>query len=343
MQAAILTELRTPLTVAEIEAPSQLSCGQVLVKVLVSGICGSQIGEIDGVKGRDPYLPHLLGHEGCGEVMALGPGVTTVKVGDRVVMHWRKGNGIQCQPPTYSWRGKTVNGGWVTTFNEFAVVAENRLTPIGADIDPEVAALMGCAVTTGLGVINNNARLKIGQSIVIFGTGGVGLSIVQGAAMVAADPIVAVDLHDHKLEMARRFGATHAINAAREDIGRRLRRYVGAAGADVTVDTTGIVDVIQTAYEAASPAGRTVLVGVPAHGQKISIHSLPLHFEKTLLGSHGGESNPAEDIPRYLNLYRKGKLELHSMITDRYPLADVNKALADLRAGRAIRCMLMMR
>jgi len=157
MQAAILVEQRKPLVVDEIELPSTLEVGQVLVKVHYSGICGSQLGEIDGAKGEDKFLPHLLGHEASGTVLETGPGVKHVKTGDTVVLHWRKSLGIEGSPPNYLWRGKKLNAGWIATFNEYAIVAENRLTPIPADSDLEVAALFGCAVTTGFGVVVNNA------------------------------------------------------------------------------------------------------------------------------------------------------------------------------------------
>src|SRR5215471_11714042 len=174
MRAAILEALRAPLVLDDIEVPA-LECGQVLVQIHQTGICGAQLGEIDGKKGEDKFLPHLLGHEGGGVVLETGPGVSQVRKGDHVVLHWRKGAGIHAKPAKYQWNGRTVNSGWVTTFNECAVVSENRLTPISKDIPFDVAALMGCAVTTALGLINNLAQLKIGQSIGIFGCGGVGL------------------------------------------------------------------------------------------------------------------------------------------------------------------------
>lgn len=178
MKAAVLVEQNKPLVIAEIELPEALSFGQVLVKVHYSGICGSQINEIDGTKGPDKFLPHLLGHEASGTVLDLGPGVKTVKQGDRVVMHWRAGNGLQCEPPSYRWDGRKVNAGWVTTFNECAVVSENRVTTIPDDFDLKLAPLFGCAVTTAMGVVNNDAQVKIGQSVVVFGVGGVGINIV---------------------------------------------------------------------------------------------------------------------------------------------------------------------
>jgi S-(hydroxymethyl)glutathione dehydrogenase / alcohol dehydrogenase len=163
--AAILVELRKPLVIAEIGLPETLDAGQVLVKVLYSGICGSQLGEIDGAKGEDKFLPHLLGHEGVAKVLAVGAGVRHVKGADTVVMHWRKGRGIEAVTPKYSWEGRSVNAGWVTTFNEYAIISENRLTSIPGDSDLEVAALYGCAVTTGFGAVLNNAKLKIGESV----------------------------------------------------------------------------------------------------------------------------------------------------------------------------------
>ena len=340
--AAILAELKQPLIIDEVEVPA-LQIGQVLVKVACSGICGSQLGEIDGVKGPDKYLPHLLGHEGGGAVVETGPGVTHVRKDDRVVLHWRKGAGIESSPPQYRWRGQTLNAGWVTTFNEYAVVSENRLTVVPPDLDPEIAALMGCAVTTGLGVVVNNARLALGESIVVMGAGGVGLTVIQGAAMTSAHPIVAVDIHANRLALARRLGATHAIQSQGPDFAGQIRAVIGREGADVVVETTGLTSLIETAYELAGPKGRVILVGVPRKGQNVSLHSLPLHFGKRLTGSHGGESDPAADVPRYTRLYRAGKLRLDLLITDRFKLPDINTALQRMREGLAAgRCLINM-
>lgn len=341
MKAAVLEKLNAPLTVDELEIPG-LDCGQVLVKVHRSGICGAQLGEIAGVKGEDKHLPHLLGHEGGGVVVGVGPGVTQVKEGDHVVMHWRKGCGIEARPPRYRRNGGFVGAGWVTTFNEYAVVSENRVTAIPKDIPFEIAALMGCAVTTALGLVNNDAQIKIGQSVAVFGCGGVGLNVVQGAALVAADPIVAVDQYDHKLDLARGLGATHGINAAKADLGEEIRKTVGSRGLDVIVETTGSVRLIEQAYELTAPGGRTILVGQARHDQKLAIQSLPLHSGKLLIGCEGGQSNPSQDIPRYLNLYRKGKLDLDRLITHRFPLDEVNTALDKIRAGEVGRCVLLI-
>jgi S-(hydroxymethyl)glutathione dehydrogenase / alcohol dehydrogenase len=339
-KAAILTALNSPLVIDEIDIPP-LECGQVLVKVHCSGICGAQLGEIAGVKGEDKFLPHLMGHEGGATVLETGPGVTAVREGDRVVMHWRKGAGMQARPASYKWNGRTINAGWVTTFNEHAVVSENRLTVIPAEVDFEIAALMGCAVTTALGLINNDARVKIGQSIAVLGCGGVGLNVVQGAAMVSADPIIAIDIYDHKLDMARQFGATHSINSSKTDLRDEVRKIVGPSGVDSFVENTGVVRLIEQAYELTAKRGRTILVGVPRHDQDITIHSLPLHFGKVLTGCEGGHTNPTTDIPRYLGLYRNGKLKLSGLVTHRFPFDQINPALDAVRGGEAGRCTVL--
>lgn len=345
MKAAILVELNQDLVVDEVSLPENLMYGQVLVQVSYSGICGSQLGEIDGVKGKDEYLPHLLGHEGAGVVLSVGPGVTHVKVGDNVVMHWRKGFGIDAAPPAYSWQGRKLNAGYVTTFNQYAVVSENRVTPISKSFDLQLAPLFGCAVTTGLGVIANNADLKIGQSIVVFGAGGVGLNVIQGAAMTSAHPIVAVDIFDNKLDLAAKMGATHVINSRTcKDVQKEVFKIVGKQGADVAVDNTGNTDVIVLAYELTQSQGKTILVGVPKKDSNISFFSLPLHFGKVITGSHGGESNPSVDIPRFIRLHQAGKLKLNNLITDWFSLRDINHAIKMMRNGDISgRCIIEMK
>ncbi len=341
--AAILVEQRQPLVLAEVALPRALDVGQVLVEVHYSGICGSQLGEIDGAKGEDRFLPHLLGHEGSGTVLDTGPGVRGVQAGDKVVLHWRKGPGIECAPPAYDWDGRRVNAGWVTTFNRHAVVSENRLTRIPPDSDMEVAALFGCAVTTGFGVVQNNAGVRIGESVVVYGAGGVGLNIVQAAALVSAHPIVAVDLFDNRLALARQMGATHTINANAEDASQRIREIAGAAGVDHFIDNTGQPAIIQLGYALTGPQGRVTLVGVPRKGHDLTIHSLPLHFGKAISGSHGGETVPERDIPRYQALFRAGRLRLRELLTHRYRIEQINDAIAGMRSGEVSgRCVLLM-
>lgn len=343
MKAAILTELNAPLTVAEIQLPSKLEVGQVLVKVHYSGICGSQLGEIDGAKGPDKFLPHLLGHEASGTVVAIGIGVRYVKPKDKVVLHWRKGLGIESGTPSYMWGEKKVNAGWVTTLNEYAIVSENRVTTIPVDSDLEVAALFGCAVTTGFGIIENNAKVKVGESVVVFGAGGIGLNIVQGACLRSAYPIIAIDRYNEKLELALKMGATHIINSSETEPFQEIWQLTKEKGIDVFIDNTGLASIIELGYRVTHAQGRVVLVGVPRKDSNINIHSLPLHFGKKIAGSHGGEAEPHNDILRYQTLYEKGRIKLKELITNNYSLSQINEALSDMREGRARgRCLIKL-
>ena len=333
-RAAILETLGAPLIVDEIEVPAP-GLGQVLVRVYSAGICGRQIEEISAE--RDPHLPHLLGHEGGGTVEAMGEGVTHVKEGDHVVLHWRKGAGIESDFPKYIWRNRTIGAGLITTFNEYALVSENRLTVIDKEIPMDIAALMGCAVTTGLGVVFKEAKLRPGESIAVFGCGGVGLNIIQAASMVSAGPISAVDIREDKLEMAMKFGATLAWNLKEGPI--------AFGNVDVVVDCTGAVELIERGLELTAARGRMILVGLP-HGKQnstIQIRNMRQHFTgKRMIFSNGGSSDPNSDIPNYLELYRMGHLKLKDLITDHLPLNDINKAIGKVMIGDCGRCIVEM-
>lgn len=333
-RAAILETLGAPLIVDEIEIPAP-GPGHVLVRVHSSGICGKQIEEISAE--QDPHLPHLLGHEGGGTVEAIGEGVTSIKKGDHVAMHWRRACGIESDFPKYIWHNRTVGGGLITTFNEYALVSENRLTPICMDTPHEIAALMGCAVTTGLGVVFNEAKLKPGESIAVLGCGGVGLNIIQAASLVSAFPIYAFDIVQERLDMAKKFGADEIINA------KEHRFFTGRI--DVVVDCTGQVGLIEQGLNITAPKGRMILVGLP-HGKQnstIQFNDMRQHFTgKKIIFSNGGDSKPNTDIPHYLKLYREGKLDLEALITDRLPLNDINKAIGKMMIGDCGRCIVEM-
>ncbi len=338
--AAILVELQADLIVGEISLPETLETGQVLVKLCYSGICGSQLGEIDGVKGPDRWLPHLLGHEGSGFVEKIGPGVSYVQPGDAVVLHWRPSQGIQATPAKYQWNGTTVNAGWVTTFNEFAVVSENRLTVIPQNTDMRVAALYGCAITTGFGVIDNKADIKLGETVVVFGAGGIGLNIIQGAALAGARCIVAIDRFSNRLNLAADCGATTLINGSESDPWSELEEIFASEPLDIFVDNTGNTEIISRGYDLIGKNGRVVLVGVPKQGDKISLYTLPLHFGKSITGSHGGEAVPHQDIPRYMALANARKIDFNDIITDIAPLSKINDLIRRMRTGESAgRCL----
>lgn len=343
-KAAVLRQLNSPLEIIDVELPSSLEVGQVLVKVEYSGICGSQLGEIDGVKGEDVFLPHLLGHEGVGTVLRIGPGVSNFVGGETVVMHWRKGLGIQSAPPTYCYQGSTINAGWVTTFNEYSVVSENRLTRLPENADKSIGCLFGCATTTGFGVIENDAQLQAGETVVVFGAGGIGLSAIQAAAILGAYPIIAIDRFLNRLDLATKVGATHTFDTSSDDsIDRMLASIEERYGIDVLIENTGNTQVIEAAFRGLSTKGRLVLVGVPRQGDEVKIDTLPLHFGKQITGSEGGEAVPQDDIPRLQKLSDAKALDLSSLITDTFSLDEVNVAIEKMRNGDvAGRCVLRM-
>ena len=336
--AAILFEQHKPLVVDEVELPA-LGFGQVLVEVKVSRICGSQLGEIDGVKGPDRFLPHLLGHEAGGVVCEVGPEVSNVKSGDHVVMHWRPGVGIQARPAKYRLGSQTINAGNITTFQRLTVVSENRLTPIPADVDFEVATLLADTLTTGFGSVMRNARLEIGESAIVIGVGGIGLGTVLGAHLAGAHPLIAVDLYEDKLTKAREFGATHTINSRTEDLVGEVARILGGP-ADVVFDGTGNPAVIEQAWKVISPKGRLILIGVMPNDRQLTINTLPLHYGRVLTGSEGGMSRPETDIPRLLRMIRDGRFDPRGMVSHRCALTDINRAISSMRDGQSVHTMI---
>ena len=342
MKAAILVKSKSPLIVSELKRPTNLEFGQVLVKIFYSGICGAQLNEIDAAKGKDKFLPHLLGHEGSGKILDVGPGVKTVKKNDHVVLHWRQSDGIQSPTPSYKMGDKKINAGWVTTFNDEAIISENRLTVIPKDFDLRIAPLFGCVVTTAIGIINNDAQVKVGQSVLIFGMGGVGSSISQACSMVSAYPVIGVDLHKFKLDLAKNLGMDYGFLHKDKNLEEKIKKIVGNKGADIVIDTTGNSKVIEQAYKLTHPDGKTILCGVPKANDKARIYTLPLHFKKILKGSHGGESKPDLDIPRYIRLIKAGKLSLDKLITHEFTLEDINKAVKTLRDGKSSRIIVRM-
>lgn len=330
MRAAILTELNHPLTVDEIQYNYPLGVGQVRVQMQYAAICGSQINEIVGTKGPDKYLPHLLGHEGVGTVLEIGPGVRTKRVGDRVICHWRPSEGIAAGGMHYNWLGEAVQAGPMACFATECIVSENRLTICPHDLDPRFAPLFGCALTTAYGVVTRDAQVRLGETVCVIGAGGVGLACIQIASLAGAIGIDAIEPRQSKWKMAHACGATNVWFA-------EGNRWPHVHGYDVIIETTGRSDMIEWAHRS---SGRVILVGVPRYDDPITIHSLPLHFGKVLKGSHGGDAVPHEDIPRLARLVRVGNLKLDGLITHEFQLEQINEALDLVRSGEAGRVIL---
>lgn len=343
MRAAVLTTLNSKLEIMHLE-PQKLSPGQVLVRILVSGLCGAQLQEIAGFKGNANFLPHLMGHEGCGIVEAIGDGVTNVKVGDKVVMHWRPSLGNEADFPKYrSQTGELVSGGKVTTLSEKSVVSENRLTVVPKETPSELAALLGCGLSTALGVVAQECNLKFGESILVVGCGGLGLGIIQAARLSSASPIIGADITPSKESLVKEIGADWFINPVNSNIGDELEKITGLRSVDAIVDTTGIPEVLASLIPLLSNKGRLVLVAQPKPG---SVVNFPIDSKffgtqgKTIKSTQGGGTFPSEDIPRYLELFRSGKLEYQKVITHTFGLEKINEAFDVLRSGNAGRVMI---
>lgn len=342
MKAAILETINGPLVVADV-ATGALERGQVLVKILVSGICGSQLQEIAGNKGNAKFVPHLLGHEGCGEVVDVGPDVTKVRKGDKVVLHWRKGDGIESDFPTYTYKGKKMQSGKVTTFSEYSVVSENRLTKVPADIPNDFCALLGCGLSTALATIENEAKVQPGESVMIVGLGGLGACFIKAAVLAQANPIIAVDIHDRKKDVALSLGANLFINSAKENIKEAIERVFGGKGVNVIVETSGNRRSIEDTMPLLASSGRYVMVGQPKPGESVGLVNAVHLFGgegKTIKATQGGQFSPARDIQRYIDLYRLGKLHTDDLITNRTSLDNINEALTQMRGGEVNRIMI---
>lgn len=339
--AAVLVELNRPLEVMTLALPA-LKPGQVMVDVAYSGVCQSQLNEVRGRKGPDRYLPHTLGHEGSGTVVAAGEGVAKVKPGDKVVLSWLKGSGADVPGTVYGGPLGPVNSGAISTFMRRTVTCENRLTPLPAGVPLREAALLGCAIPTGAGIVMNTLKIAAGQSIAIFGLGGVGLSALIAAKALDASPIIAVDVVPQKLALAKQLGATHTIDGS-GDPGGTLREVTGGKGVDFAVEAAGHPAAMEAAYESVRAAGGLcVIAGNAPHGATIKLNPFSLIAGRRIAGSWGGECRPDIDIPRYGALYGEGRLPLAALISAEYPLEHINAAFDDLEAGRVARALVKL-
>ena len=323
-KAAILYKHNSPLIIQEIEIP-KLKKGQVLVKMLASGICRSQLNEIRGLKGNDQYLPHLLGHEGFGIVEEIGKEVTKVKAGDHVVITWIKGEGLDGGAVQYKFKDKTINSGPVAAFCEDAVISENRLVRVIQKIPYDTAALLGCAVLTGAGLVRHHSPSD-SSTLAVFGTGGIGGGAILGAKMKGYKKIIAIDINKSALQFAKKIGATETILFAEKTIGEKIRALC-PEGLDFAVEASGNKQAMEKAYQAIKNNGLLVIAGNLKKGETISIDPFGLICQKKIIGSWGGESNPDRDIPFYIKSFREGIFPFNQLLTRRFQLKQVNEAL----------------
>jgi S-(hydroxymethyl)glutathione dehydrogenase/alcohol dehydrogenase len=340
--AALLVQTGRPLELAEIEIPV-LMLGQVLVDIAYSGACGTQVMEVRGLKGEDKWVPHCIGHEGCGTVLETGPSVTKVKVGDKVVLSWLKGVGIEAGGAVYQWGDRKVNAGGVTTFQNQAVVSENRLTILPESMPMDVAVLLGCAAPTGMGAIYNVLKMQAGDSVVVFGVGGIGVNACLAAALGGAASVICIDPSPTRRAMAKMFGATHVIDPAIDDVDMQIKAII-PLGVDVAVEATGLPHVMSQAVQCTRPqGGRAVVIGNAKHGSALSLDPSVFNQGKSLMGTWGGDSMPDRDYPKFGRLLMSQRYPIKDLLSKPYTLAQVNQALDDLAAGTVGRPLIDMK
>jgi S-(hydroxymethyl)glutathione dehydrogenase/alcohol dehydrogenase len=358
VRAAILTELNKDLEIRDdlsLEGPGP---GEVRVRMAASGVCHSDVSFQNGT--IPVPLPSVIGHEGAGEVIAVGDGVGRVAVGDRVIISWVPPCGtcffcleyqpnlcmtglIQAATPHFKIGNDTIFSGVGTaTFAEESVIPASAAIKIPADIPFDVAALVGCGVMTGVGAAIKTARVKPGSSVLVIGCGGVGISVIQGARAAGAAEIVAVDTIDQKLEWARKFGASHACKP--DQLEELKGRLTEGRGFDYAFEVVGNGATMRSAWDSTRRGGSTVIVGVGRPEEMLQLSAAEIFFqEKTLVGSFYGSGDVRTDFGRLLRMWQAKELDLEGMITQRIDLADVNKAFQDMLAGKVIRTVIEYR
>ena len=350
--AAIYVEPRKPLIVDEIEFADP-GPDQVLVKLFASGVCHSQLHTMQRPARKGQSLPALLGHESTGVVVAKGREVSHVKEGDHVITTWvDRDNGTTKQPMVMHalneraqyrahWRGKEVMHS-AATWAEYAVAQERVVVPMPKDTMTDVTSIIGCAVMTGAGAIINTLQVRPGQSVAVYGAGGIGLCAISAAAIVDAFPIIAVDILDEKLAFARRFGATHTVNAKNLDAVQAIKDLTGG-GTDFAVDAVGlpqtqeqILRSVRPGFAGLNKGGTALLIGITPPDAKAVLDTGLFIGSRSFTRTSGGDCKPERDFPIFLRWFGEGKLKLNELITNRYKLAQINQAVDDLEHGRIL-------
>lgn len=359
VRAAVLPKYNSPLEVREFELP-RLRSNDVEVRLVASGVCHSDWHIAKG-DWTDAVTPLILGHEGAGVVEAVGDSVGDVRPGDHVILSWKSSCGIceVCQrghpavcsrqhdqstaPLDPVTREPMMKMNALGTFSTRTVVPRGNVVPIEKEMPLDKASLIGCGVMTGVGAVINTARVEPGSSVAVFGSGGVGLNCIQGARLANASPIIAVDLLDNKLEMAMAFGATHAVNAGREDPVARIQEITGGPGAHYAFEAIGLTaEPFRQCLECVRPRGTAVYVGHAPVNTELVMDARMWIAEKTVIGSFYGSARVHVDFPRIVQLYREGKLQIDELVTREYPLEGVNDAFAALDRGEVARSILRM-
>jgi len=360
MKAAVFHGPKMPLSIEDVELDKPQD-REVLIKTVASGVCHSDLHFVDGLY---PYAaPAVLGHEAAGIIEEVGRQVTYVKPGDHVIccLSVFCGNCEQCMSghpnrcsnkqatqrnpqdkPRISQKGKPVNQFLdISSYCEKMLLHENAVVKIREDLPLDRAALIGCGVTTGVGAVLNTAKIEPGSTVAVFGAGGVGLAAIQGARIAGARKIIAIDMFEGKLAMAKRLGATDTVDASSSDPVDEIRKMTDGAGVDYSFEAIGLKKVAEQAFLAIKPGGTATVIGMIPVGQKVELDGYMFLTERKLQGSNMGSNRFRIDMPKYIDFYLQGRLNLDDMISQRRKLEDVNDAFRAMKAGEVARTVLM--
>ena len=330
IKAAMLVKINHNLVLKNIFHKNILKKDQVLIKLFYTGICGSQIGEISGIKGKDHFLPHLLGHEATGEVLEVAKNIKKFKKKDKVILHWQKNNNKNSPLPNYSdENGDIINAGWVTTFNNYAVVSQNRLTNLPKNISLLEGVLFGCSLTTAYGSIFNTSKIDLNKNnkIIIVGFGMIGQALLS-LLFKKNNKIIIIEKNKKKIEFLKKNFPKIEFLKNINNLKKNLY--------DVIYETTGNNQVIENSYESINTSGKLILIGVPKYNSKIKINTLGINYGKKIIGSYGGNIKPSKDIPKLINYIINNKINIKNLISGPYKFKDINKIIKKIREGKLI-------
>ena len=341
LKAAVLFKYNKPLKICNLKIPN-LSYGQVLIKIHYSGICGSQLMEISGFRDTKKWLPHLLGHEASGEVIAIGPGVKKVKINDKVILSWINGKGANVSGSKYKYDKVKINSGPISTFSNFSIISENRIFPKPNNLSFKNAVLFGCAIPTGVGMIFNKLKSKNKRNLVLVaGAGGVGLSAYYALKILGFKNVYLIEKSKNKISLLKKNKFKNLLIANSFNLQKQLKKK-SINKFKIFVDTTGSNEMMEKAFQLLQNKGLLLFASHPPNKKKVKIYPIDLLNGKKIIGTRGGECKPDNDLTLYAKIFEKKKVKYNSFFSRTYRLSEINKAIYDMKLGRAIRPLIKM-
>ena len=340
-KAAILVKCKKPLLIDEISL-NPLKEGQVLIKIFTSGICRSQIFEINGDRGKDRWLPHLLGHEAIGEVVEIGNSVKKLNIGDKVVASWIKSSGISAEPAKYFLKDKVINSGQITTFSEYSICSENRLIPIKDESIVKIGPSLGCAIPTGYGITITEDKISNAKYVGISGLGGIGMSSLLGTKNNSKSKIISIDINNERLKDSIKIGSDYQVNPNEVDLQQYINSITQGAMLDVLIECSGSIVGLNNSLRLINNNGLVKFATHPKAGEFLCIDPFELIKGKRIEGSWGGGIIPDKDLYEIINKTKKNDEFIEIMNQDNYSLEEINKAIKDMNEGKVLRPIIKM-